>query len=194
MTNSLIVITGGSFQGKSLLSIRVATKLNYSAVICTDLIRNVLRVQNPAEKCFSTSSYILTKSEWMFQKEQTCLVLTQLLEIYRERGEKIILEGVHFTKAFLELIMKRGGIVFCIDNKLPFITRIEKKTVTRTKLNGFDSKNANWIKESSYVLHEQRIEEIHIETLMMCRELNAHIISFRNLSQAYKKILSIINV
>lgn len=119
-------------------------------------------------------------------------MLTKLLEVYRERGEKIMLEGVHFTKDFLELIMKRGGIVFCTDNQVPFITRIEKKTLTRTKLKGFDPRNVNWVKESSYLLHKQRIEEIHLETIMMCRELNAHIISYRNLSQAYKNMLSII--
>ena len=125
-TSDLIIITGGSFQGKSLLAMKLAAKLNYSAVICTDLIRNILKVENPGESSYGTSSYRLTKEEWEQQKKNTCELLKNVLRIYDSRGEKIILEGVHFTEEFLAWGKRSNALLFCLDNPASLSYRVEK--------------------------------------------------------------------
>ena len=62
--SSIIVIVGGSFQGKSLISLKCASSLNYSGVVTTDMVRNILKITNPhLEEIYSTSTYLLPKEK-----------------------------------------------------------------------------------------------------------------------------------
>lgn len=192
MVSDLVLITGGSFQGKSLVSMQVASNLHYSTVICTDLFRNILNVQKAGILSLSTSPYKLDKADWLVQKIMICDLLKEVLPIYFSRGEKIVVEGVHFTEEFLIWTRDQGGIIFCIDNQLPFSERIKKKLITRSKLDGFDENDQFWVEKSSYYKYRHRMGEMHQEILDICSRLSAEILKITCLPDAVKHIESVL--
>ena len=100
-----IFIAGGSFQGKSLIALHLANKYQFSGVVTTDTIRNILRIHaTPKDKrrYFSTSTYRMPPEDLMMQKKLVSNEVKQLLPIYIKRGEKIIFEGMHFSDAFIK--------------------------------------------------------------------------------------------
>lgn len=187
--DKIILIAGGAFQGKSLISLKLASILNYSAVISTDLIRNFIRIKNPSSESMNMQPYLLTEERWINQKVETCNLLQDLIPLYIKRGEKVILEGVHFTEDFLDYIYKLNGHIFLLDNLTPFNERVEKKTITRTLLNAYDVNNPDWVESSSYIRYRSRFEEIHQNILTMGELIPSKTISFLSLEEAIKKIL-----
>lgn len=96
---NIIFLAGGSFQGKSLISLHLANKYQFSGVVTTDMIRNILRIHATPEdkrRFFSTSTYRMSPEDLMMQKKLVSDEVKRLLPIYIKRGEKIIFEGMHF--------------------------------------------------------------------------------------------------
>ena len=94
----VIVLVGGSFQGKSLIALNTANKLNYSGVLTTDTVRNILNVIYPEKAFLSTSTYLLSDTELIQQCSEVSKIIFNLLPIYESRGEHMIIEGMHFTE------------------------------------------------------------------------------------------------
>lgn len=189
MNSNTIVIIGGSFQGKSIISIKIAEILNYSAVICTDLLRNILHIQNPTNDTFSTSTYLLSKEKLDKQKQYVSTLALKVLDVYDKRGEKVILEGMHFSRQCIDDLLGRGTSLFFLANQLSFKERTESKTITRTKLNSYSPQQPDWFLQSSYYKHQERIQEIHHELEEICKELRIPIVQFSTINQAVKLIL-----
>ncbi len=194
----IIVIGGGSFQGKSLVATYIAYKFNISTIISTDLIRNVLKVQNPGAPYLSTSTYLMSPENLRRQMEAVSLIIEKVLKIYESRGESLVIEGMHLSKRFMK---KLGGMknVFgiCLDNQLPFLDRIALKSLTRKRVEYRDpvtgkitygSPLDEYVIEMRYMPHAKRIREIHENILRSCEESGFKVLKFLDISKCRLEI------
>jgi len=196
--HKVIVIGGGSFQGKSTVALHVAHKLKIPIIICTDAIRNVLRILNPKVSYLSTSTYLMLPEDLYKQTNEVSYVLQEILSIYEIRGESIIIEGMHLSQNFLAYLANKNNILsFCLDNQLPFEKRLKYKSTTRNKTEYFDPKTGVIKYESfksdilysvKYKKHANRITEIHREIVQNFLQEKFPIIMFKNINTAMKKI------
>jgi len=192
--NNIIVISGGSFQGKSLTAFHIAKKFKIPLVICTDTIRNVLHTLNPLFPYFFTSTYLMSSNNLKRQKMEVSKILQGLLMLYDKRGENVIIEGMHFSKEFLDYISeKSNALCFCIDNKLSFNKRLEYKSITRYKVEYLDPKTGkiNYgqltkdnLSFTPYIKYADRIEKIHQEIVNYFFKNNLSVIEFYDLAKA----------
>lgn len=200
--NRIVIITGGSFQGKSLLSLALAAELRFSGVLTTDAVRNVLRVIYPDKVYLGTSTYLLSKLDFDTQTEIVSDMVKNVLPIYENRGEHMIIEGMHFSSSFFEWVKEKDYCRLCLDNELAFDKRIALKGITRTKLRkalgettyecGQKSDNAR-AKKTAYYQYRERIEEIHNTLLRQSKENNFHIVKFSEINQGIEEALTQIN-
>lgn len=193
----IIFIAGGSFQGKSLIALHLANKYQFSGVVTTDMIRNILRIHAiPKDKrrYFSTSTYRMTPEDLMVQKEFVSNEVKRLLPIYVKRGEKIIFEGMHFSDAFIKnYLSKKEYLRIFIDNELALSQKVELKRITRNNLNvnnGMDNFNYNSTVYSNY---EERIIEIHSQMKEVCKKNGFHIVCFTDIEEGKKKCESLVD-
>lgn len=193
----IVIITGGSFQGKSLISLALANSLEYSGVLSTDAVRNVLKVVYPDKSYLGTSTYLLTPEELDKQFDEVSNVIKELIGIYENRGESIILEGMHFSSNFFEWSKDKNFCRITLDNLLPFDERIVLKGKTRSRLrviseekqeSVFIKVNRENARSTAYYQHRDRIEEIHQKILMRSREQGFHVIQFREIPEVIIKI------
>lgn len=200
--NKIVIITGGSFQGKSLISLSLAAKLNYSGVLTTDAVRNVLTVLYPDKSYFSTSTYLLSVEDFAHQIEQVSEIIKGIIEIYESRGERMIIEGMHFSSAFFEWAKEKNFCRICLDNQLSFEQRIILKKITRSKLRKMASGNSSElaqninnenVKATSYYQHRDRIEEIHKTILKQSEDQDFQIVKFTEIELGIKATLAHIN-
>lgn len=200
--NKIIIITGGSFQGKSLISLSLGAKLKYSGVLTTDAVRNVLTVLYPDKRYFSTSTYLLSIEDFTHQIEHVSGVIKGIVEIYESRGEHMIIEGMHFSSAFFEWAKEKYFCRICLDNQLLFEQRIILKEITRSKLRkiaGRDSAeiaqniNNENVKATSYYQHRDRIEEIHKTILKQSEDQGFQIVKFNEIELGIKETFAYIN-
>lgn len=193
----IFIITGGSFQGKSLISLALANQLEYSGVLSTDAVRNVLKILNPEKIYLGSSTYLLTTEELEMQFFDVSNVIKKLIEIYESRGEKIIIEGMHFSSNFFFWAIERGIKIVTLDNQVPFSERILLKGKTRSKLRLYldGTQESTWIKvneqnakSTAYYVHKDRIEKIHQEILSESRKLGLYVVQFREIQEAISKV------
>lgn len=176
----IVILTGGSFQGKSLIALRVASKYNFSGVIATDVVRNVLKVQNPSVDFLSTSTYTLPPKLLRKQMVAVSETVRSILRIYRERGEHVIIEGMHLSPGFLRWASGQAFCRICLNNTLPLSRRLILKSKTRSRLRFqqvqhtgeyfgmVDDSNVN---TTVYMKYADRITQIH-GTLVRTSEQN----------------------
>ena len=192
-----IFIAGGSFQGKSLIALHLANKYQFSGVVTTDMIRNILRIHaTPKDKrrYFSTSTYRMPSEDLMIQKKLVSNEVKQLLPIYIKRGEKIIFEGMHFSDAFIKnYLAKKDYLRIFIDNEIGLSQRVELKRITRNKLNlKYEMDNFNY-NSTVYSNYEDRIIEIHSQMKEVCKKNGFHIVCFTNMEEGKKKCEALVD-
>ena len=163
---SFVFIAGGSFQGKSIIALKLASKFNFSGVLTTDMLRNFFKIQNPEKIIFSTSTYKMAPEDLELQKEYVSSFLQKQMDIYQSRGEKMVFEGMHFSDNFIKSISEKKYLKLFINNIKSIEERVYLKQKTR---NNFSiENNVKTIKpeplvfeETSYYLNQNRINEIN---------------------------------
>ena len=192
--NKIIVIGGGSFQGKSLIALHIAHRFKIPLIICTDTIRSTLHILNPKTPYFSTSTYLMTPADLERQMKEVSKVLRKLLALHEKRGEDIIIEGMHLSQEFIiYLSYKFNVLIFCIDNKLPLEKRLEYKSITRHRVEYLDPKTGdikygylmkNSLYLTPYMKHANRIKEIHRQIVGYFLQSNLPMIRFEDINKA----------
>lgn len=196
--NKIIIIGGGSFQGKSLIALQIAYKFKIPLVICTDTIRSILHILNPEAPYFFTSTYLMSLEDLKRQMKEVSKVLRELLRLYEKRGENIIIEGMHLSQEFITYLSGKSNVlIFCIDTKLPLEKRLEYKAVTRHKVEYLDPKTGEVkygrLTKSNpyftpYIRHAKRIEEIHRQIVGYFLQRNLPVIGFEGIDKAIEVI------
>jgi len=189
---NFVFIAGGSFQGKSLIALKLASKFNFSGVLTTDMLRNFLKIQYPEKTIFSTSTYKMTRNDLELQKEAVSSILKKQIEIYQSRGEKMIFEGMHFSDDFIKSISKSNYLKLFINNIKCIEERFYLKQKTRNHFS-FENEVANKLsdtkkfEETSYYFKQNRINEIHSDLKNICLQNGFIEVSFEKLDDAINK-------
>lgn len=129
----IVALVGGSYMGKSIIAHHIAEKYDFSGVICTDMIRNQSLCETKDTILFSTSTPTMEDKVLKQQQKKVSDILLNIIAIYKDRGEKIVVEGMHFTNDILDKLSSSGDcLILGIDNTLPLTTRLDlKKSTTR---------------------------------------------------------------
>lgn len=190
----IIILAGGSFQGKSLISLSLANTLKFSGVITTDMIRNVLKILDSQQDYWGISTYMLTKDTLAQQMEIVSDMTRKIISIYQERGEHMIIEGMHFSRNFMQWAKHQGFYCLCINNEKDLRERIELKKVTRSRLRGNlnDSFESFSFENSNYSKYQDRIREIHSNILEDARLEGFEIVNFNELKLGIERSLAYI--
>jgi len=195
--SNIIVLIWWAFQWKSLIALKLASKLDYSWVISTDFIRNTLRIIDPVPEILCSTSNMDTKV-FLVQRNKISDFLYKLLPFYTERQEKIILEGIHFSKDFLIYLKNNWAKCFGLNNTLTWKEKVVKKLITTpiTRLNKNSGQILDYCKNKedynkiSYLEKEEKYIFFHKIILSELKELNIDIINYNDLSNAIDDILN----
>lgn len=183
--NHIIIIAGGSFHGKSLISLALAARLKFSGVLTTDAVRNILKVLNPDKEFLGTSTYLLSDDSLAKQMQLVSDTLKQVIEIYQIRGERMIIEGMHFSSDFFKWSEEKKLCRICIDNQLSFEKRVDFKRITRTNLRKIPSEELqpsdNELRSMAYFQHEDRMKYIHGFIIEQAKQHDYQIVQFANI-------------
>ena len=198
----IIVIGGGSFQGKSLVASNIAYDFKIPNILCTDTIRNILHILYPSSPYYSTSTYLMKPEDLEIQMREVSTLIRDLLKIYEKRGESLIIEGMHLSKDFINYLSKKDNVImFALNNGLSFEERLRYKSLTRKRVEYLDPKTdrikygpltENTIPLTRYVRYIPRINEIHFQILNWYKKSGTFIIQFESIEQAYQQIKKII--
>jgi len=198
----IVIITSGSFTGKSLISLKAASKLYFSGVVTTDTIRNLLKVTNSHKEYLSTSTYLLSPQSLMKQQDEVSELIMKIIPIYEKRGEHIIFEGMHFNDKFLEWASGKEYCCICLNNLLPLSRKVILKSKTRSKLRIIDkiSSKHSWghvnegnVYNTSYLKYGDRIKEINNSILDSCKKHRFKLIEFKEISNGIKETVDYIS-
>lgn len=186
--SSIILIISGPFQGKSLAAIKIADICLYSGIVSTDTLRNVLRQLDPTPiLCESTSR--LTDLQFQKQREAVSILTEKLMETYAKCGEKVIFEGIHFSKPLLRKALRHGANCFFIENQLPWMDRVRLKTLTNPSVRVINPKTLQTIylpvskvalEDNLYLKSESVFERIHNTLKKDCTSLGIKTLNFSN--------------
>lgn len=196
----IVTITGGSFQGKSLISLAVACQFQFSGVISSDMVRNLAKTMYPEKKFLSTSTYLLSHEDLEKQRSLVSEMIADILPIYDLRGERIIIEGMHFSRKILTHFSERGFCNIFLNNNSSFEKRILLKQLTRRNLHysgnlkGDSVKlmEKDAVKKTMYYEYQGRIMEIHEQIKNDCLDLGFHIVEFENIDHGKKQVEKIV--
>eukprot|EP00906_Rhabdomonas_costata_P024097 RCo034680 len=143
----VILLAGPTGCGKSTLAAQLSSRLGISTVLATDSIRLVLQEWlNPEQYpelfastytafervsengCYSGlgHSEIVVKA-WEAQSEVVVRALDRLIRKHVQRGEPLIIEGVHLSPSFLVQVMQRH------DTAIPFLVHISDETAHKLR-------------------------------------------------------------
>lgn len=172
----VIVVVGGSFTGKSIISNHLSNKYQFSGVLSTDMVRNFFRISTRDRKTYQTSTYRMDDSELNIQKNNVSNMIEQMLEIYRSRREKIIIEGMHLTEDFLRNINKQDCLIIGLDNKRDINDRLDLKM--KTTREEVSKKTED---------EKKRINEIHYGIIECCKRNNFKVVEFQDIEDAKDK-------
>ncbi len=127
--SNFIVIIWWAFQWKGLISLKLASKLNYSWVISTDYIRNFLRVSAPTKEILSSTSQM---NENIFNKQRSQIsdFLYKNINFYTDRQEKIILEWIHFSNDLILFLKNNWAKIFWVNNTIAWNKKVILKSIT----------------------------------------------------------------
>lgn len=191
--SSFIFLIWWAFQGKSLISIKIADKYSFSWVISTDLFRNILRINNPTNSILCSTSK-LNEDIFNEQRKEVSDLLYKTLEFYVDRKEKLVIEWVHFSRDFLKFALYNWAKCICLNNSLPWKDKVNLKKITTpitrvinkdTWLEYFANHTDNLnINDISYTYKEKEYNLIHNIILSDANTLGIRIISYNNLDEA----------
>jgi len=202
MKSKVIIITGGSFQGKSLIALQVAAKLNISNVISTDFVGIILKTVFPNNDSLTTSTYRLSPDKRNNQISLISEHVKNVIEKYVERGEHLIVEGLHFSKEMINWSKINGFCCVFLDNQTSFENRIILKHKTRTKLRLFKSDksetyldiiNPDNIDNSTYIQYANNINEIHSNLKDCAIDNDFRLVSFSDFNNGIMETYKYVN-
>lgn len=191
--SSFIFIIWWAFQGKSLISIKIADKYNLSGVLSTDLFRNILRINNPTSAIICSTSK-LNENIFNLQREEVSELLYKTLELYADRKEKLVIEWMHFSRDFLKFALENWAKCICLNNFLSWKDKVNLKKIT-TPITRVINKDT-WLEyltnhtddlnidDISYTHKEKEYSLIHSIILSDARELRINIVSYNNINDA----------
>ena len=190
---TIVILGGGSFQGKSLIANRIAVEFNLSASITTDTIRNILHAQSPRECCYSTSTYLMHPNDLSKQMIAVSTLIQRIIPMYESRGESVLFEGMHFTREFLSWAKMNHYSCVCMNSLVPLENRILLKKVTRSIFHfidedgreHFEGISESNLQKSSYIKHKNRIQEITNEIVNDFKSLGCPIVEFTELDKCF---------
>ncbi len=200
MNNSkTIIITGGAFNGKSSVALRLAPQLNLSGVISIDSVRNTYKILNPQKEYFSSSIYMLSENLIHEKVNDVSSIVKKMIDIYITRGESILFEGIHLSENLFRWASKKGVCGICLINERPLSERIILKSKTRSKLRLTGTvANTNYLGEistdnvnkSMYMKYENKILK-HQKTLIdRSKKHGFKLIKFNDLETATRDSLN----
>lgn len=200
--SKVLILGGGSFQGKSLVSLEIAHIFKIPIVICTDTIRNVLHSLYPDKTFLSTSTYLITPENLEKQFHEVSRIINKMLDIWEKRGEDVIIEGVHLSKDFIQFLSgKHNVLLMCLNNTLTLRKRLEYKSLTRSRVEYNDpaTKETTYgpiitkdLSLTPYMKHAKRIDEIHSQIVNTFSELKLPIIRFSEIDRAIKDVKDLV--
>lgn len=199
--SSFIFLIWWAFQGKSLISIKIAEKYSFSGVISTDLFRNILRINNPTSAILCSTSK-LNENIFNIQRKEVSDLLYKTLEFYADRKEKLVIEWVHFSKDFLKFALNSWAKCICLNNLLSWKDKVNFKKITTpitrainkdTWLEYFTNHTDDLkIEDIFYTYKEKEYSLMHKVILSDAKKLDIDIISYNNIDEAIDKIEQII--
>lgn len=178
---SVVVVVGGSFTGKSIISNHLSNKYQFSGVLSTDMVRNFFRISTGDRKTYQTSTYRMDDGELNVQKNNVSNMIKQMLEIYRSRREKIIIEGMHLTEDFLKNINRRDCLIIGLHNKRNIDDRLDLKM--KTTREEVSKKTED---------EKKRINEIHYGIIECCKRNNFKVVEFEDIEDAKRECESLV--
>lgn len=178
---AIIVLAGGSFQGKSLIASRLSYSMQIPTVICTDVLRNIIRAQSPDKAYLHTNTFILSKDHFNRQVKEVSELLIKLLAEFESRGEDVIIEGVHLSDEFFRYAIKNNFACFVLNNMISQEKKIQLKSITRKTLEIASDK----ISQENLKAQKSRMIDIHKEILERTNALNIPAVEYRDLETGY---------
>ena len=159
-SHRLLVITGTSGVGKSTLSARVASSLDFPKIVSTDTIRETLRTQFDREQspALHRSSFEPAGSGVIEDWHQTVAVLAQAVRaVVRRAAAKssdLVLEGVHIIpgEEMLEEWRNSGGLASGV------VLRVDDERTHQNFIRSREKHNSEGV--SHYLDNLDRIREI----------------------------------
>jgi len=198
--SSLVFVLGGAFQGKSLLSLRIAHRYTFSGVLGTDYLRDLLRILRPdADLLCSTSR--LDEARFNRQRGAVSELLYRMLGFYAPRREKLVVEGIHLSKEFLQYALAHGATCICLDNQRPWVDRVRLKEITTPVTRTLDARNGREslvnaedvsVEDTTYFREAVRFRRIHDLISRDADALAIETISYRELDEAFESIRRIL--
>lgn len=195
--SSFTFLVWWAFQGKSLISIKIADKYNLSGVLSTDLFRNILRINNPTSAIICSTSK-LNENIFNSQREEVSELLYKTLEFYADRKEKLVIEWVHFSRDFLKFALDNWAKCICLNNLLPWKGKVNFKKITTpitrvinkdTWLEYFANHTDDLNIDDIYYTHkEKEYSLMHNIILSDAKILGINIISYNSIDEAIIKI------
>lgn len=199
LESRIVIVAGGSFVGKSIIALEIATRCKFSGVITTDTVRNILRVLWPDKEYLSTSTYLLPEPLLLKQMQQVSSVIKKMIPIYKSRGEHVVIEGMHFSEDFLKWTLSQNFCRIFINNCLPLRERVIYKNLTRSRLGLYDPVssrrvfgvvNESNVENSSYMKHQARITQIHNSMLALCIKYGFEVVEFDDIKDGIARAIS----
>lgn len=197
--SNVIVIIWWAFQWKSLISLKLASKLKYSWVISTDYIRNFLRVENK-NPIINISTSRMDQEIFEKQREIISSFLLNYIKFYIDRKEKIILEWMHFSKDFLLFLKNNWAKCFWLNNELDWYEKVKLKTITTPTIKIIHNNKEEILEYSEkiniedilYIQQKEYYEKFHNILLNDLKDIDIKIINYFNIDEWIEKILNII--
>lgn len=197
--SNVIVIIWWAFQWKSLISLKLASKLKYSWVISTDYIRNFLRVENK-NPIINISTSRMDQEIFEKQREIISSFLLNYIKFYIDRKEKIILEWMHFSKDFLLFLKNNWAKCFWLNNELDWYEKVKLKTITTPTIKIIHNNKEEILEYSEeiniddilYIQQKEYYEKFHNILLNDLKDIDIKIINYFNIYKWIKKIMKII--
>lgn len=197
--SNVIVIIWWAFQWKSLISLKLASKLKYSWVISTDYIRNFLRIENK-NPIINISTSRMDQEIFEKQREIISSFLLNYIKFYIDRKEKIILEWMHFSKDFLLFLKNNWAKCFWLNNELDWYEKVKLKTITTPTIKIIHDNKEEILEYSEkiniedilYIQQKEYYEKFHNILLNDLKDVDIKIINYFNIYKWIKKIMKII--
>lgn len=194
--SNFVVIIWWAFQWKSLISLKLASKLSYSWVISTDYIRNFIRIYDSNKEIMSSTSK-MDLDIFNNQRNQISNFLYKDIINYTDRQEKIILEWIHFSKNFLLFLKQNWARCFWVNNTLSRDKKVILKSITTpiTKINNnnverLEKYNTNINKKDIIYIQKQKEYELFHNIIMQeLKQIWIKIVNYDNIKVWVNKIL-----
>lgn len=194
INDKFIFIAAGSFQGKSLIALKLAAKFNFSGVLTTDMIRNIYTVNNIGNDIYSTSTYLMEKKDLEEQKEVVSETLLKVIDIYKMRGEKMIFEGMHFSNKFIKTIKDTPYFKLFLNNNSTPKDRFIYKAITRNKFSvNQANKNEVQYEDTMYYKYESCMIKIHENLKYICLKNGFIEVEYTTIEEAVSKCEKMVN-